>query len=62
MSDYAELIKQRELLDEKINAIQQKEKIEAIELIKTLIDKHQLTVNDLFSKTVQVWHQTTYQL
>jgi DNA-binding protein H-NS len=54
MSDYAELIKQRELLDQQINAIQQKEKTEAIELIKTLIDKHQLEVNDLFSKKINL--------
>jgi DNA-binding protein H-NS len=52
MSDYAELIKQRELLDQQINAIKQKEKTEAIELIKTWIDKHELTVNDLFSRKI----------
>jgi DNA-binding protein H-NS len=52
MSNYDELIKQRKLLDQQILAIQQREKQEAIESIKIMIEKHSLSVNDLFSKKV----------
>ncbi|BDW11551.1 DNA-binding protein [Polynucleobacter sp. SHI8] len=52
MSNYDELIEQRKLLDQQILAIQQKEKQEAIELIKIMIEKHSLSASDLFSKKV----------
>ena len=52
MSNYDELIEQRKLLDQKILAIQQKEKQEAIESIKIMIEKHSLSVSDLFSKKI----------
>jgi DNA-binding protein H-NS len=52
MSNYDELIEQRKLLDQQILAIQQKEKQEAIELIKIMIEKHALSASDLFSKKV----------
>jgi len=52
MSNYDELIEQRKLLDQQILAIQQKEKQEAIESIKVMIEKHSLSVSDLFSKKI----------
>jgi DNA-binding protein H-NS len=52
MANYDELIEQRKLLDQQILAIQQKEKQEAIDSIKVMIEKHSLTVSDLFSKKI----------
>jgi DNA-binding protein H-NS len=52
MANYDELIEQRKLLDQQILAIQQKEKQEAIESIKVMIEKHSLSVGDLFSKKI----------
>jgi len=52
MANYDELIEQRKLLDHQILAIQQKEKQEAIDSIKLMIEKHSLSVGDLFSKKI----------
>jgi DNA-binding protein H-NS len=52
MANYDELIEQRKLLDQQILAIQQKEKQEAIDSIKVMIEKHSLSVSDLFSKKI----------
>ena len=52
MANYDELIEQRKLLDQQILAIQQKEKQEAIDSIKLMIEKHSLSVGDLFSKKI----------
>jgi DNA-binding protein H-NS len=50
MSQYEDLIKQRNLLDQQIREIQEKERTEAIDTIKKLIESHNLKSEDLFSK------------
>jgi DNA-binding protein H-NS len=50
MTEYENLIKQRELLDRQIKEIQAREKAEAIETIKHLINKHHISSQDLFAK------------
>jgi DNA-binding protein H-NS len=52
MSNYDELIEQRKLLDQQIMAIQQREKQEAIESIKMMIEKYTISIGDLFSKKI----------
>ena len=50
MSNYEDLIKQREILDQQIQTIKENEKIAAVQTIKALIEKHDITSSDLFSK------------
>jgi DNA-binding protein H-NS len=54
MSNYDELLKQREQLDRQILELQQKEKLQAIEQVKSLIEKHHILVGDVFSKKLGV--------
>jgi DNA-binding protein H-NS len=50
MSNYEDLVKQRELLDRQIKEVWQRDKQEAIDKIKILIDQHQITAQELFTK------------
>ena len=50
MSQYEDLIRQRDLLDQKIKEIRETEKVNAIETVKKLIEEHQLKAEDIFSK------------
>ncbi len=50
MSNYDDLLKQRDLLDRQILELQQKEKSHAIEQVKVLIEKHHILVGEVFSK------------
>jgi DNA-binding protein H-NS len=54
MSQYEELIRQRNLLDQQIKEIKEKERAAAIETIKNLIEAHELKVEDVFSKKSSV--------
>lgn len=50
MSQYEELIRQRNLLDQQIKEIKERERAAAIDTIKNLIEAHDLKVEDIFSK------------
>jgi DNA-binding protein H-NS len=50
MSDYEDLVKQREMLDRQIKDIQQRDKAQAIEQIKALVAQHHIIAQDIFSK------------
>lgn len=56
MSTYKELLQQRELLEQQINAARMTENADAIEKVKTLVADFGLTVEDIFStgKTARV--------
>ena len=50
MSQYEDLIRQRDLLDQQIKQIRETERATAIETIKKMIEEHQLKAEDIFSK------------
>jgi len=52
MSKYEDLVKQREALDRQIKEMQHRDKTEAIEKIKSLIQLHNITAAEVFTRNM----------